>query len=187
MNNVIETILNRRSVRKYLPDAIKQEEVDAIVQSGLWAPSASNKQDWHATVIQSKALIDELNEDYRRWMSSQKDNKRYNVTMQDGYHVFFSAPLLIHVAYEGSNVNWGATNAALMAENMCIAAESLGIGSCQIGLPLPMLRDAAYADTLAKLQLPEGYVPNLFISFGYPDKTVTPVRRPRREGCVTNL
>ena len=186
MNEVIQTILERRSVRKYLPDALKKEDIDAIVDCGLWAPSASNKQDWHVTVITDKKRIDQINDKYKEWMSGHRQNARYDMVMSGEYHVFFNAPCLVLISRPEES-SWSETNAGNMAENMCLAAESLGIGNCQIGLPLPMLRSEIGKDLLPMFRLPEDYVPHLFISLGYPDKSVISVKKPRREGTVTYL
>lgn len=55
MNKVLEVIKSRRSIRRYLPEQIKQNELDAIIEAGLYAPSAHNDQPWHFTVIREKA------------------------------------------------------------------------------------------------------------------------------------
>ena len=52
MNEVIRTILNRRSIRSYLPDPIPQETMNTVIQAGLAAPSAMNQQSWHFVVLQ---------------------------------------------------------------------------------------------------------------------------------------
>lgn len=54
MNEVLKAIRNRRSVRTYLPTQIKQEDLDLIIESGIYAPSGHNDQPWHFTVIQNK-------------------------------------------------------------------------------------------------------------------------------------
>jgi len=61
MNETIQTILSRRSVRSYSSEQIKDEELDLILKAGLYAPSAHNQQSWHFTVIQDKEVINKLN------------------------------------------------------------------------------------------------------------------------------
>ncbi|MBU3178504.1 nitroreductase family protein [Clostridium estertheticum] len=57
MNEVLKTIKNRRSVRSYFSEQTKQEELDLIIESGIYAPSGNNDQPWHFTVIQNKENI----------------------------------------------------------------------------------------------------------------------------------
>ena len=62
MRNTLDVIKERRSIRKFKPEQIKEEELQAIVESGLYAPSAINKQSWNFTVIQNQEILAELNE-----------------------------------------------------------------------------------------------------------------------------
>lgn len=57
MNEVLNAIRNRRSVRTYLSTQIKQEDLDLIIESDIYAPSGNNDQPWHFTVIQNKEMI----------------------------------------------------------------------------------------------------------------------------------
>lgn len=54
MNQVIQTILERRSWRSYEARQIQEEQLEQILQCGLWAPSAMNQQSWHFTVVQNQ-------------------------------------------------------------------------------------------------------------------------------------
>ena len=61
MRSTLNVIRERRSIRKFKPEQIKEEELQAIIEAGLYAPSAINKQSWNFTVIQNKEVLDELN------------------------------------------------------------------------------------------------------------------------------
>ena len=52
MRSTLDVIKERRSIRKFKPEQIKEEELQAIIEAGLYAPSAINKQSWNFTVIQ---------------------------------------------------------------------------------------------------------------------------------------
>ena len=60
MRSTLDVIKERRSIRKFKPEQIKEEELQAIIEAGLYAPSAINKQSWNFTVIQNKEILDEL-------------------------------------------------------------------------------------------------------------------------------
>ena len=62
MNETLKVIRNRRSIRNFMDEQIKKEELDAILEAGLYAPSGMNSQDWHFTVIQNRKMIDTVNE-----------------------------------------------------------------------------------------------------------------------------
>ncbi len=62
MNQIMEVIKNRRSVRQYSSDQIKDEELETILESAIYAPTGHFDQPWHFTVIQNKDLINEIND-----------------------------------------------------------------------------------------------------------------------------
>ncbi|MGL6105726.1 nitroreductase family protein [Romboutsia sp.] len=55
MNAAIKSILNRRSVREFKEEMLKEEEIKVIVEAGIYAPSAMNQQSWHLTINCRKA------------------------------------------------------------------------------------------------------------------------------------
>ncbi|HOA77632.1 MAG TPA: nitroreductase family protein, partial [Thermosynergistes sp.] len=69
MNEVLEVIKRRRSIRKYLPDQIKDEELNTILEAAIFAPSGHNEQPWHFLVIQDKELIDRMSEKAKEAMT----------------------------------------------------------------------------------------------------------------------
>lgn len=69
MNEVLNVIKNRRSIRKYLPTQIKEEDLNMIIESDVYAPSAHNDQPWHFTVIQNKNLIQKISDKSKKLMA----------------------------------------------------------------------------------------------------------------------
>ena len=55
MNEVVSTILKRRSTRAFTPDQISGEELNTLLESAKFAPSGMNRQPWHFTVVQKRA------------------------------------------------------------------------------------------------------------------------------------
>ena len=60
MNEVLQNILTRCSVKKYKPDMVESEKIDQIVQAGLYAPSGMNHQSAKIIVVKNKQVRDEL-------------------------------------------------------------------------------------------------------------------------------
>ena len=118
MNEVMKNLLTRRSVRAFRPDQVRDEDLEQILQAGLYAPSAMNRQSWQFTVVQ--------NEDSRRrlTLAMQKalNNPNYN---------FYLPPTLILVSNERANGNAFADTGCAM-ENMFLAAHSLGLATVWI-------------------------------------------------------
>lgn len=185
MNETIRTILSRRSVRSYLPEAIKQEELDLILKAGLFAPSGHNEQSWHFTVVQNKGLIDELSRATKQQMALQDNEFLKNRGAEETYHVFHNCPTIIVISCEKTALS-GQADCAAATQNMLLAAESLNIGTCWIGLAGYLFRSEDASEYIKKLNIPEGYEPFYAITVGHKAE---PAREPapRRENTVNYI
>ena len=129
MRNTLDVIKERRSIRKFKPEQIKEEELQAIVESGLYAPSAINKQSWNFTVIQNQEILAELNEATKNVARNLDNEALKRIGENEKYNCFYYAPTVILVSgkdEERSKVR----DCSAATQNMLIAAESLNIGSC---------------------------------------------------------
>lgn len=186
MNDTIKTILNRRSIRKFRPEQLKAEELQVILEAGKYAPTAMNQQPWHFTVIQSQAVLSKINDACKEVLIKTK-NKRFEQLSKgtDGKNisVMHNTPVLIVVSGD-QNAIAPQIDCTLAIQNMFIAAESLGIGSCWIYSIYHLYSDADGKDFLIK----EGIIPKDYVlagscAFGY--KVIEPQAPPRRDNVVT--
>lgn len=185
MNETIQTILNRRSIRVFSEEQISQNELDTIIKAGLYAPSAHNQQPWHFTIIQDKNLIDELNKETKIELAKHEDPYIQNFGNNEKYHIFYNSPTIIVVSGETSALV-PETDCASATENMLLAAESLNIGSCWIGFVTLLFKTEKAEIYRQKLNIPQGFVPYYAVALGYK-KIQNPPAPPRREGTVTIL
>lgn len=158
-NPVIQTMLNRKSIRKYKPDLPPDDHLEALVRAGQQAPFASQlcslllKRD-PAENPYNAPLFFIICVDSHRWelIMAERD---WQMTCDD-------ALLLL----------LGMQDAALMAENMVIAAESLGMGSCFLG-GIPFQSKVL----IEGFKLPPRVFPMVGLTMGYPAENPPP--RPR--------
>ena len=61
MGETLKDLVERRSIRTYKPEQIKESELQAIIKAGQFAPSAHNQQSWHFTVVQNKEILGKIN------------------------------------------------------------------------------------------------------------------------------
>lgn len=156
-----DTIMARRSVRNYLETPVEHSKLEQIALCGVNAPSAVNQQKWAVRIVESKEWIDGVNA-----IAIEKN----------GRPMFFNAPNVIVVAHP--NERWTEFDSALLCENMVIAAQGLGLGTCYLGGPVQMLLNTPELKPyLDKLNIPEGYQINIMISIGYPAES--PASKPR--------
>lgn len=185
MNETLKNIRNRRSTRAFLPEQLKDEEMQNIIESGIYAPSATNKQPWHFTVIQSKDMIDRLSDAFKI-IASKSDNEYIRrFADNERFHVFYKAPTVVLVSGEEKN-EYASVDCAAAVENMLIAAESLEIGSCWIGLIAYLLNSEEAREFVKELGIPEGFKQIHAICLGYK-KIIITTAPARKENTVNYI
>lgn len=162
-NRVVESIMNRRSIRAYKPEQVKDEELKIIMDCAINAPSAMNRQSWEVRVIQNPELLQAI-----AGLSER--------------NLFYSAPTLIVIAEEENN-KYSSVDCGLLGENILLAAESMNIGTCVIAGVIDALNSSAARETiLPKLNLPATHKPLYTIALGY--KNESPDAKPRDSAKV---
>ena len=152
----------RRSVRAYKPDAVPEELVQQVLETGRLAPSACNKQPWRFIVVRSETTRRALGAAYaREW--------------------FWKAPVVIAVcilpgeawvrSFDGKN--FARVDGALAMDHMQLAAAELGLGTCWIGAFDPEA-------VRGVLGLPDGVEVVGMTPLGFPDVEANPRVRSRR-------
>ena len=184
-NDTVKSIMERRSVRKFERRQITEQELDCIIDCGLYAPSAMNTQNWHFTVVQNADLIDRMNDEIKENMPAEAfaRNKDRQSGRED-FSMFYGAPTLVMVSGQTGD-SYTDANCGYAVENMCLAAQSLGVASIIIGMAR-FLFVTADADAYVKeLGVPDGYKPLYAICFGYAD--MQPEAPARLEGRVNYI
>ncbi len=118
MNEVIKNIEERRSIKKYKEDKVPKEIIEKIVEAGTYAPSGMGRQ--------SSIIIDITNKNLRDKLS--KLNAKIMGTSVDP---FYGAPVVL-VVLAKKDIPTHVYDGSLVMENLMLAANSLGIGSCWI-------------------------------------------------------
>ncbi|MTK05996.1 MAG: nitroreductase family protein [Hungatella sp.] len=181
MNEVLKAIKSRRSVRAYRQEQIKQEELEAIIEAGIYAPSANNQQPWHFTVIQNSDILRYINEKSKEQMAKSEIDGIRNMGANPILDITYQAPTLVIVSGKRDSITWRADCAAAI-QNMLLAAESLNIGSVWLGLVNFLFK---WEGEAAKLGIPEGYEPYYGVAFGYKAKE-SQQNAPKRDYDVVN-
>lgn len=169
LNPVLSTIMARRSIRKYLDKPVEHEKLELIVRAGINAPSGMNRQPWIVRVVEDQKLIADVTEVFKKANPDQVNSDANFKNM------FRNAPNLICVC---TPANGGDLDAGLLGENMMLAAQSMGLGTCCLGGPVRFLNTTPDAKFFVeRLDIPEGYKLNYILAIGYPDEQ--PEAKPR--------
>ena len=165
-NQVIETIMARRSIRQYKPVAVSRDTLQTILECGINAPNGMNKQSWEVRVVDDPAVMNEI----INLMAA--GNPDVDPGMVKG--CFRGAPTMIFIANDPS-YDCSPIDCGLLSENIMLSGWSLGVGSVCLGSPIRFLKNAPEA--MAKLGFSSGYTPIICIGMGYPDEA--PEAKPR--------
>ena len=183
MNQTVMTIKSRRSTRAFSEDQISSEDLNEIIEAGLYAPSAHNQQSWHFTIVQNIDLIGEISIATKQAIGSQPDNIFKSIANNDLLNIFYNAPTIIIVSGNLSSM-MPVVDCAAATQNMLIAAESLGISSCWVGL-IAYLFNSKESELFYKLLgIPEGHKPYHAIALGF-GKNVLSSAPARKDNRVT--
>jgi nitroreductase len=160
MNDILDTIFKRRSIRVYQNNEVEKEKLDILLQTAMSAPSAANSQPWEFVVVTDKAIL------------SQLRSKLYSGQ--------YDAPAAIVVCGNEQIANNSASrfywvqDCSAATENILLAAVGLGLGAVWIGVyPLPSI----IKPVSRVLNLPEYVIPLSVVYVGYPAEE----REPRTQ------
>ncbi|MBQ9151579.1 MAG: nitroreductase [Clostridia bacterium] len=168
MNPTIETILTRRSIRKYKPDMLPREIIDQIIEAGLYAASGMNTQNTVIVAITDKETRDRLARDNAAVMGSDRDP-------------FYGAPVVLVVLAEKGRRTY-VHDGALVMGNLMLAAHALGVGSCWIHRAQETFDQPEWKEWLTSLGLEGDYegIGNCILGYTDGDEPAAPARREGR-------
>lgn len=173
-NEVINTIMARRSVRKYQDRPVEHAKLETIAKCGINAPNGMNSQKWEVRVVEDPKFIEETTALF------VKDNPEMVKRDKNFRNMYRNAPNIICIGTPGGEAS---VDAGLLGENVILAAQSLGLGTCCLGGPVRYLNTSEAAKPyIERLGFSEGYKLCYIIAVGYPDET--PEAKPRDESKI---
>lgn len=166
----MDAIRRRRSIRRFKPDQISDEELLAVLEAGTWAPTGKGLQDPWIVAVQKPELLERISRmNARIWGKEDIDP-------------FYGAPTYVLVFASRPEV-WanGVCDGSLVLGNMMLAAHAIGLGSCWINREREMFDTAEGEALLDELGLPRDLIGVGALALGYPASYPSRVL-PRKEG-----
>lgn len=151
---VYNTIMARRSIRKYLDKEVPADVLAKIIECGINAPNGMNQQCYEVKVVNDAAST---------------------AYLAENLNGLYKAPVYMFIAAQ-DNYDMSRIDCGLLAENICLSAWSYGIGSINLGMPVRALMEKP--EILAKLGFSEHYDLCLVLALGYADEA--PEAKPRK-------
>ena len=165
--NFLDIIRTRRSYRSYKPEQITDEQLNAVLEAGTYAPTSRGLQSPFIVAIQNEELKARL---------AQMNAEIMGVTTNP----YYDAPTYVLVFVPADAPN-GIQDASLVMENMMLAAHAQGLGSCWIHREREMFATEEGKELMQQWGLPEGLVGIAALALGYPNGEPSPAK-PRKEG-----
>lgn len=164
--DVMETIIainTRRSIRKYKKDMISDEQLEEIVQCGMFAPSAGNEQPWHFIIIKNKTLLKQIPQ------------------IHEHAQMMKEATAGILVCYDPNlekHDSMAIQDCSAATQNILLAIHDCGLGGCWIGVYPRKKRIEALQDLF---NLPKNIVPFSLVALGIPNEHKENINRFNKE------
>lgn len=193
MNEVIKTILERRTIRQFQDRQISREELDLILEAGLYAPTSGGMQRVEMLVCQDKEINDKLgkinrtvfghaNSDGVHFVSETQKSIADDDSIKSA---FYGAPTVITL-FAPKDWIYNQQDCASVAITMSIAAWSLGIGSCYVSRAEETFATEYGREIMDKEGISEDMVALVHLCLGYPI-TIANVAKKRKEGRIRFL
>ncbi len=163
-DEIYNVITTRHSCRKFQDKQVLDDDIIKIINCGLSAPSAMNKQPWFFVVIKDKSVINNLKNLAIKAFANSDDARRKWLAKQPNYDPFYNPSIMILICNK-KDLPYSKNDCCFAVQNMSIEVESLGLGSC-------IIQDISWAideSNKGQFKIPNEYEIYLALSIGYPE------------------
>ena len=168
-NEVINAIMSRRSIRQYHQVPVGRDTIMQIMTCGINAANGQNKQSWEVRIIDNPTTLQQVQD------LMAVGNPALPAEMVRG--CMRGAPVMTFIARD-KGYDFSAYDCGLLAGNLMLAAQSLGVGRICLGSPVRFINDAENsAEILSLLGFSENYELSLCVGLGYANEM--PAAKPR--------
>lgn len=161
--NAIKAIMSRRSIRKFTNKEVSDGELKIVLEAAMQAPSAGNQQPWHFLVIRNKDILAEI----------QKFHPYSSMLSEASLAILICGDSLLE-KYK----NYWVIDCSNAAENLLLAAHSIGLGAVWLGIHP---REERINPMKKLFSLPDNIMPHSLIAIGYPAEKKEPDYRYKPE------
>lgn len=173
MNETLQVLKTRRSCRKYLPEQIREDELDKILEAGIWAPTGMGMQSPRIIVIQDKETIAKLRKMNADIMGTDSDP-------------FYGAPTVLVVLADKSRPTYREDGALVMG-NLMNAAHAVGVSSCWIHRAKEEFESEEGKELLKKWGITGDYAGIGHCILGYAAEGGEAKAKPRKENYIVRV
>ena len=162
---LMNLLLERRSIRQYTGEPVPREQLEQILQAGLLSPSGRNIRPWEFVVVENKETL-----------------ARLAASRQSGAQMLENSGCAILVFANREKTDVWPEDCSIAMSNMHLMAHSLGLGSCWINQLRTCCDDPAVRPLLTELGVPENHLVIACVALGHIAQPTAP--KPRAEGVI---
>ena len=191
MNEILQMMKTRHAIRRFQDKQLDDATLNAILEAGLYAPSAGNNQYSRIVVCQDSEVNEKLGR-INRWMmfkgkepasvahaiSADQPSIQDDFTIMSGY---YGAPTVLTIFTRGGQ--YASADGAMIAANIWLAAHALGVGACYIGRTEEVFATEYGMEMRKAWGVPDDMVPVCNVLLGYREGPA-PHDKPRKEGRI---
>jgi len=142
---IMDAIRERRSVRSYSPQRLEQGTVRTLLDAAVWAPTAVHEEPWAFVIVQERVVLKSLSDRAKKIFTAEAQNTYpeqarhlLDILAQPDFNIFYNATTLIVICGKPKGP-FVVADCWLAAENLMLAACSMGLATCVIGFAVPAL------------------------------------------------
>ncbi|MDE7131049.1 MAG: nitroreductase family protein [Lachnospiraceae bacterium] len=193
-NEVLENMMTRRTIRRFKEEQISEEELQAVLDAGMYAPSAGGRQSVLFVVSQNREMNEKLGRIKRNNSTVKMSTDTVYISKEQPsiaddpniFNAFYDAPTVITL-FVPKNFLFAPYDASAAAENMLLAAHSIGLGGCYIGSAWESFADPYGQDVLREWNIRTDYFAALHVLLGYPKDNQAPKAKARKDGRIIRV
>ena len=150
--SILEIIKSRRSTRRFKPDPVSEEDLNAVLEAARWAPSGENLQPWKFIVIKNREIMLKI--------VDMLPYKKFQAFLRNG-------PVLICIVVNPKKSKWVVLDGALCVQNLMLEAWARGLGTC-FSAWYPTVPVKVEKQVKDLLKIPNEWIIITFTPLGYP-------------------
>ncbi len=182
MNEVLNTIRDRRSIRAYTNEPVSKEQIEILKKVAVQSPSARNLQPYHFAFVSDPDVLSEFSKDAQAVLS-RRENAGERIK-DPSYDVRYAAPLVVFI-FATIDGPFTLVDCGIACENLALAACDLGLGSVILGMPRDLFHSEMSEKWYGRLCPGEKGEFAIAIAIGHP--AATKDEHPVREGLITSI
>ena len=187
--DTLDLIQKRRSIRKFSAEPVTVDQIRTLAEAAEAAPSAMNQQPWRCHFITSPKVIGEINAAaFAKFRADGNQGVIDRLTARDSAeNIFYGAPLVVIITAERNQMTgYAMIDCGIVAQTIALAAESIGLGSCIIGLTAAAFSGLARQSVGRLIQMPDSHEFAISIAIGHPLTSKEPHERlPERINIIS--